>query len=292
MKIPNYWIRHEGEVQRPDGQSLQLFAWGWSESSTAEAEAKARERFQSLEQRVREGLELPRGYAYGDRPVREQIVDRITGADGQLDALLTRNSYGAIVLNTSRAMFVDVDVEGDAGPSQPPPDLGFIGRLFGMSAPAPAAAGAGDDARLATLRSTLRSTRGSFRVYRTAAGYRLLAIDRPFTPASRDSESVMRAVGADPAFIQLCRIQESFRARLTPKPWRMDQTVPPGQFPRDASDEPAFTDWVRQYDRASESKATCRFVETVGSTAIDPLIAPIVQLHDARTKATSGLPLA
>jgi hypothetical protein len=33
-------------------------------------------------------------------------------------------------------------------------------------------------------------------------------------------------------------------------------------------------------------------VETVGSTAVDPLIAPIVTLHDARTKATSGLPLA
>ena len=49
-------------------------------------------------------------------------------------------------------------------------------------------------------------------------------IDRPFTPASSDAEAVMKAVGADPAFIQLCRIQESFRARLrqvhTPAPGR------------------------------------------------------------------------
>src|SRR5436190_10680379 len=211
MRIPKYWIRHEGDVERPDGRSLQLFAWGWSESSPGEAEAKARERFQSLEQRVRQGLELPHKYAYGDRPVREQIIDRITGADGQLDALLTRNSYGAVVLNTSRAMFIDVDAET---PPEAPSGKGFLGRLFGKSAAPPP--GDDADARLATLRNTLRSTRGSYRVYRTAAGYRLLAIDRPFTPASSDSESVMRAVGADPAFIQLCRIQESFRARLTP----------------------------------------------------------------------------
>src|SRR5262249_39807011 len=99
MRIPKYWTRHEGDVSRPDGQSLRLFAWGWSTSSASEAEAKAAERFQSLEQRVRQGLELPRGYAYGDRPVREQIVDQIVGADGHVDALLTRNTYGSIVLN-------------------------------------------------------------------------------------------------------------------------------------------------------------------------------------------------
>ncbi len=282
MKIPKYWVRHEGDVRRPDGEAWRVFAWGWSESNTGEAAAKADERFQLLEQRVRQGLELPRGYAYGDRPAREQILDRITGADGQLDAMLTRNSYGAIVLNTSRAMFVDVDA-----PETPPPSQGFLGRLFGRSEPPPP-----DDAPLANLRNALRATRGSYRVYRTAAGFRALAIDRPFTPASSDSESVMKAVGADPAFIQLCRIQESFRARLTPKPWRIDQAGPPGQFPRPPEQEPAFEEWIRRYDRASESKATCTFVETVGSTAVDPLIAPIVTLHDARTRATSGLPLA
>ena len=281
MKIPQHWIRYDGDVSRPDGEKLRLSAWGWSDSSDPEAWAKARDRFASLEQRVRQGLDLPKGYAYGDRPVREQIIDQIVDAEGRVDAMLTRNSYGAIVLNTARAMFVDVDAP------EPPPAQGFLGRLFGRSEPPPA-----DDEPLAKLRNALRGTRGSYRVYRTAAGFRVLAIDRPFVPASADAESVMRAIGADPAFIQLCRIQESFRARLTPKPWRMDQSTPPGQFPRAASEEPAFQNWIREYDRASESKATCTFLEIVGSTAIDPPIEPIVTLHDTRTKATSGLPLA
>jgi hypothetical protein len=281
MKIPKYWIRREGQVSRPDGKRLRLFAWGWSETSASEAEARAGERFQSLEQRVSQGLDLPRGYAYGSRPVREQIIEEIPGAGGRPDALLTRNSYGSVVLNAARSMFVDVD-------AAPPPATGFsLKSLFGGGAKP-------TDAQLEKLRDTLRSASGgSFRVYRTAAGYRLLATDRPFTPGSSESESVMRTVGADPAFIQLCRIQDSFRARLTPKPWRVGQRAAPGDFPReDARVEAAFAKWLQQYERAAGSKATCRFVETIGTGDVHPEIAPIVQLHDARTKATSDLQLA
>ncbi len=103
----------------------------------------------------------------------------------------------------------------------------------------------------------------------------------------------MRAVDADPAFIQLCHVQDSFRARLTPKPWRMGTKPPPGQFPREqASEQSDFAHWLEQYDRASAAKATCRFVEAIGPGTVDEAIAPIVRLHDDRTKATSGLPLA
>ena len=79
MKIPKYWMRREGAVQRPDGTPLRLFAWGWSDTSSREAEGRAGDRFRSLQQRVSQGLELPRGYAYGNRPVREQILEEIPG---------------------------------------------------------------------------------------------------------------------------------------------------------------------------------------------------------------------
>jgi len=285
MKIPRFWIRREGDVSTPDGRELRLFAWGWSETSPSDAESRAAERFRSLQQRVSQGLDLPRGYAYGDRPVREQIVEEIAGPDGQQDALLTRNSYGSLVLNAARSMFVDVDA-----PPAPPAASGFsLKSLFGGGSGAqPAAA-----AQLDKLRGVLGSASGSFRVYRTAAGYRLLATDRVYTPGSSESESLMRQVGADPAFIQLCRIQESFRARLTPKPWRVGKPAPPGDFPReDARLQRAFDQWQQDYERAAASKATCQFVETIGSGAIHPDIAHIVQLHDDRTRATSSLPLA
>ena len=290
MKIPKFWIRREGDVRHPDGRELHLFAWGWSETSASDAEARAGERFRSLEQRVSQGLDLPRGYAYGDRPVREQIIEEIAAPGGTPDALLTRNSYGSVVLNASRSMFVDVDA---AAPEPPRAASGFsLKSLFGGGGGAPAPPP--PDAHLDRLRGTLRSSSGgSFRVYRTAGGYRLLATDRLYTPGSSESESLMRQVGADPAFIQLCRIQDSFRARLTPKPWRIGKIEPPGDFPReDARLQRAFDKWLQEYDSAAGSKATCQFVETIGDGTIHPDIAHIVQLHDDRTRATSSLPLA
>ena len=187
------------------------------------------------------------------------------------------------MLNAAQSMFVDVDAAGQASGSS-----GFsLKSLFGGgSKPA--------DAQLDRLREVLRSSGGGcFRVYRTAAGYRLLATDRLYTPGSGDSEALMRQVGADPAFIQLCRIQDSFRARLTPKPWRIGKPAPPGDFPRkDGELQRAFEQWLLEYDRAAGSKATCQFVETIGGGSIHPDLAHIVQLHDDRTKATSSLPLA
>jgi hypothetical protein len=287
MKIPKYWMRREGDVQRPDGTPLRLSAWGWSDTSTSEAEGRAGDRFRSLQQRVTQGLELPRGYGYGSRPMREQILEEIPGPDGRPDALLTRNSYGSVVLNAARAMFVDVDVPRRSSPRDEPAGFSVM-RMFGLGGGAKEQAAALD-----RLRHALAGSGGTFRVYRTAAGFRLLATDRVFVPASSDSESVMRATGADPAFVQLCRVQESFRARLTPKPWRMGEMPPPSQFPRgDREQEAAFNEWLERYERASASKATCRFVETVGSGWLHREIAPIVRLHDERTKAESDLPLA
>lgn len=105
----------------------------------------------------------------------------------------------------------------------------------------------------------------------------------------------MRAVGADPSFIQLCKVQESFRARLTPKPWRVGHTAPPGNFPREEEwQQEAFEKWLQKYGRAVASRATCQFLETIGGDGdtLHPDVAPILSLHDEQTKATSNLPLA
>jgi hypothetical protein len=263
MKIPKFWRRHEGDIRKPDGGGLHVFAWGWSETSASDAESRARERFRSMEQRVSQGLDLPKGYGYGSRPVREQILREIAGTDGGVDALLTRNTYGSVVLNAARAMFIDVDAPQSGGAAL-------------------------DQVRRATAASGI----GGVRLYRTAAGFRLLATDRVFAPASPDAESAMRAVGADPSFVQLCKVQDSFRARLTPKPWRVGQTAPPGDFPREDWQQPAFDEWLRGYDRAAASRATCQFVETIGGDTVHRDVAPILALHDEQTKATSGLPLA
>jgi hypothetical protein len=282
VNIPRYWFRAKGQVPTGFGKVYDLVAWGWSSEGRDGAERKAQERLAAFAQRVQQGLDLPRGYAYGDRPLREEILREIQGRGGELAAVVTRNSYGSMVLNTAHALFADVDLPASSsGPS-------FLGRLFGKSEPSP------EEAALTRLREGLqRASGGSFRIYRTAAGFRVLATDRAYDPRSAETQALMTSIATDPAFLQLCRVQESFRARLTPKPWRCAQRLPPGRHPREAPDEQAdFSDWLTVYDQACQSKATCRFVESVGPGWVGEEIQPLLDLHDSATRAGAALPLA
>jgi hypothetical protein len=98
--------------------------------------------------------------------------------------------------------------------------------------------------------------------------------------------------GADPDFAKLCHVQASFRARLTPKPWRAGVPAPPGQHPRDPVDQQEFGAWLLKYETACRTHATCRFVEAIGSAPPDADVRAIVDEHDRGTKAMETLPLA
>ncbi len=282
MNVPRFWARSTADVRNKDGRSLELAAWGWSSNGRSEAEAKARERLARLRSRVEHGLELSHGYAYAERPLREEIVEELRAPRGEVVGVVTRNSYGSLVLNADRAMFVDVDL----------PRASFASRLgawFGVARHRPEAE------TLARLEAVLASASGSsFRIYRTAAaGFRVLATDPVFKPGSPEAEKLMTQLDADPAFVRLCRAQESFRARLTPKPWRCGCERPAVRFPREhAHDEERFSEWLQRYDKACDAKATCRMVEEVGRRRVHPDVAPILSAHDRVTKATSRLPLA
>jgi hypothetical protein len=259
MNVPRFWARSTADVRNKDGRSLELAAWGWSSYDRSEAEAKARERLARLRSRVEHGLELSHGYAYAERPLREEIVEELRAPRGEVVGVVTRNSYGS-----------------------------RVGAWFGVARHRPEAE------TLARLKTVLAGVSGSsFRIYRTAAGFRVLATDPVFKPGSAEAEKLMTQLDADPAFVRLCRAQESFRARLTPKPWRCGCERPAGRFPREhAHDEERFSEWLQRYDKACDAKATCRVVEDVGWRRVHPDVAPILSVHDRVSKATSTLPLA
>ena len=280
LRIPRYWARAEGDAPPDTEGPERIVVWGWSDDNHVEAERHAHQRLTELLDQLRRGLGLPKGYAYGTRPLREEILDELRDRRGRLDGLLTRNSYGSVVLNTAQVLFVDVDV--------PWPTFGQrLARLLGSRKPT------AEMTTLSRLRDGLQNdSGGSYRIYRTAAGFRVLATDPVFTPGSPEAERLMKALGADPAFLHLCRIQGSFRARLTPKPWRCGQANPPGSFPREPEAQAAFAEWLAQYERSTDGKATCRFVEAVGWGRTHEDAGQIVDLHDRRTKAATDLPLA
>src|SRR5262245_48903364 len=155
------------------------------------------------------------------------------------DAVVTRNHYGSLVLNAARTLFIDVDFTPPGGPHR------WLQALAGSRRRAWHKMV--DDLRLVLQRTTDEA----FRIYRTAGGFRLLVTTREFEPRSQPAHNLMEIVGADDAFMKLCRIQNSFRARLTPKPWRCGAKRPPGAFPRETAEEQRkFGVWLARYESA------------------------------------------
>jgi hypothetical protein len=91
--------------------------------------------------------------------------------------------------------------------------------------------------------------------------------------------------------MKLCKLQSSFRARLTPKPWRCGCRLPPGSFPREAATR-RFATRVEEYEAAIRSRSTCELVETRGPGRTLPEVSEIVSEHDRGCRVGEKLPLA
>jgi hypothetical protein len=247
MHFPKFWAK---------GESGSAVCWRWSDTSQEDAQAKADARAVELEKIIESGTR-PDRYGYANRPLREERVEEQPGY------AVTRNAYGALVLNTERAMFVDVDFHDD--PSQEP---GALDSLRG----------------LATQHGL------GTRIYRTAGGLRGLVTSATFDPKAPATMALLKEVGCDPLYIRLCQAQASFRARLTPKPWRLEMRPPSVRWPFEDEDvEARFAEWLRGYDQKSRGHAVCTLVEHAGPQTIDAAVAPVVALHDARCLGTGTL---
>lgn len=107
MRVPPYWAKGTitGSDQR--GKEHTFWAWGWSFASFAEAREDAVARAKRIVDRLTTG-QRPDSYAYLEHPLREEIIDSVTAGDREI-AIVTRNRYGALVLNSASVLFADVD---------------------------------------------------------------------------------------------------------------------------------------------------------------------------------------
>jgi hypothetical protein len=280
MKIPKYWARGTYNTQDRNGQPAAFSCWHWSDHSLADAQGKAVQRAQRMATSFLAG-QRPNRYAYGVNPLREEVVGVVSSGTREV-GLLTRNRYGAVVLNAAQAMFIDIDFEGQ------PKSSSLLGSLFGVKAGAP------ESALLPSIEQWTRRFSGlGVRVYRTAAGLRCLVTSDTFDPTQPGTLDMMRSLNSDPLYVTLCRQQESFRARLTPKPWRCAAPQPPSQFPFETpSAEARYRQWEREYQSATSNFAVCRLIASYGSERVHPDITPILNLHDQYCRVQNSLELA
>ncbi len=331
MIIPNYWA--EARLQHRDRKrQVTVRRFGWSDISEAEAQAHADARTREALERVLAGETLPRrerrvAYNGADGvPIREEIVDR------HGDSVITRNGYGALCLNTPGVLFADIDftVRMDrpnirgwrllAGLliasivlAMPDPSPArymvaalaglFGGYLFGYVLAELASwlwiQSTGGYERYAMRRVTAFMTQHPdwrVRVYRTPAGLRLLALHRLFDPREPAVAACFDALGVDKMYARMCHNQNCFRARVSPKPWRMglQRMRPPysAAWRPEHAKLPARLQWIDAYQRKAQDYASCRYIETLGSGAVDGDADAVRELHDLLCQAERDLAIA
>jgi hypothetical protein len=98
----------------------------------------------------------------------------------------------------------------------------------------------------------------------------------------------MSDFNVDPLYAAICRTQGCFRARLTPKPWRMKMKAYKVKYPREGADL-QFDQWLQGYEQASKGYSVCKFVENAGASHGT---SEALRLHDEATGANLRLPLA
>ncbi len=269
MKVGKYWAHESKSVQDPSGKWMKLAVWQWSDQDTGHARQQAIARVQDLVSKVVNGETLNR-YLYGERPLREEVLDSVAGDRGREAGVITRNAYGAAVLNAANAMFVDIDFKDEAGPD------------------------AAEPRAVARIEQWMAQHVGlGMRVYRTTAGLRALVTNELFDPTRGSTLEILRELDCDPLYIRLCRDQGCFRARLSAKPWRCGVGKPPARFPwENARVEQAYRAWEQKYKAAACRYAACRLVKQIGNPEVHPDIAPVLAVHDQLAGSQAKLPLA
>ncbi|MBP7050386.1 MAG: hypothetical protein KBE65_05165 [Phycisphaerae bacterium] len=287
MRIPRHWTKGSYTGRDDQGKEVTYSAWGWSLDSPGAAKEDAIARARRIFDHLVNGKDLGT-YEYSDRPLREEIVETLQDG-GKEVAIVTRNRYGALVLNAASVLFADVDYPRVRATG--PWDAVLL--VF-SGARRRRRAAALQEATLAAVREwSQENPSQAFRIYRTRAGLRLLFVDKLYEPKSEETGRILLELGSDPLYRTLTLKQECFRARLTPKPWRCGCKNPPHQYPwKDPQAERAYRDWERRYEQASRRYGVCEFVEACGAVASNDVIGAVVELHDRRTGGGPDMELA
>lgn len=291
MKIPHYWAKGPRALttrHMATGEEMSFSCWGWSDASAQEAAAVGEERTRRLLERIARG-ERPDRYLYGDQPLREEILEEWHDDGGEIFAAVTRNRYGCQVLNTAGVMFVDLDL---AEPSAFKVLAHGVARFCGRRGPTPREEM--ENAALAPARALAARDRDcGIRVYRTRAGLRYLFTNAACEPNAEATLALMQELGADPLYVKLCRRQNCFRARLTPKPWRCGVNALGITYPW--TDERAARrsrEWVEEYEHRAERFATCALIAELGRVRATTATARVIAFHDRMTRIDTRLTLA
>ncbi|CAA0199066.1 hypothetical protein [Tenacibaculum maritimum] len=254
MRIFKFWIEHSKELNL-NGIKQSSKVFGGSNISELDAIKDAERKLDSVQKIINGELEKNAEY---ESDIIEEIIEKIDEQN-----IVTRNRYGALVLNSKNMMFIDIDSYSKS----------ILEMLFKKKIPV-------KELMLQKIVKTIKQHKYAdfgFRVYETSKGYRVLVTNKDFNPRSKESKRMMADFNADHLYRLLCIRQNCYRARLTPKPYRIKQKGIKVVYPnRSNEEEQVLSNWLKEYTQKSTKYATCNLVREFGSVAMNAAI----QYHD------------
>ena len=264
MKIYKYWVIEKALITL-DGEEQEIKCYGGSNLSEADAVEQARQKIEKVKSKIAGHPQVFEDYQV---EIREEIVNALVDR-----TVITRNRYGAQVLNVQDQMIMDID--------QP---KRYFWDIFKKRTD--------DKLKIVEMVRTLAQKplyqSCSFRIYETSKGMRVIVLGRTFNPQLAETRSMMDEFNCDQLYSYLCKRQDCFRARLTPKPSRMRVPGYRVKYPRDAAADQEFHAWLSGYETASKNYSVCKFIEQIGPAS--PTAA--VRLHDELSGAFISQTLA
>lgn len=190
---------------------------------------------------------------------------------------ITRSNYGYRVLNSPEIGIIDVDFAGDCG---------------GISVMHVTAQ---QKEAIANLRDWVAShPEQSWRIYRTAAGLRMIRTDAP-QPLDESYDGVRDAiVDADRLYCDLCKEQNAFRARISPKVHRIGADYPgwsPYAYPEGFWDHSPTQEEILAYEMKAAQYKVAELIEVVGAGDVHPALVSVLDCHDKSCHVESTLPM-
>jgi len=266
MRAFKYWVKVTGELNVGNEKQVST-AIGGSNISEEAAAKDAEDKLRKAQQKIDGQLTSNDDY---EADIVEEIVHII-----DKDNVVTRNRYGALVLNSKHIMFLDIDEYSRS----------LYDSLFNRSLKT-------KELMLKRIQKLVKKKRYSgmgFRAYETARGFRVMVLNVDFAARSKISKKMMSDFDTDWMYRWMCEKQNCYRARLTPKPYRIRQKGIKVLYPeRDDAEESALNKWVEEYEAKSKQFATCRLRLVSG----DQAYSRVVEYHDEMTKCRSEYKLA
>lgn len=316
MIIPKFWSKKK-LIITVNKKNYTVTRYGWSEFDQAEADHMANERAESALKELVSGKPTNKKenlFYHGIIRYAKEEVHSVIGEN-----VITRNGYGALCLNTPNIFIADIDIKEEDTLfsklvfaflifcfSSSFFDLNvmtftiisilswlcglFISNTFYMFF-------LKEHHRQNQLKDLIKKIHHiiendknkNFHLYETPMGYRAIILNEKHDPKSSVTQELFKQLKTDKIYAMMCINQDCFRARISPKPWRVGikARIPKLSIPRSLLTIPAREQWVKNYDKESENYCSAKFLSNFGSHIVCAEAKIVKKAHDEYSKSFS-----